>query len=166
MSFKYDLYLDQHRNGVMKAFYWIEENIPEYLEGNDVDIENLLRKHDASKNEQDEYDAYDAYFYGRNRSYEVVRNFNKAFLLHLHRNPHHWQYWVLIQDDPGHDEIVFDMPREYIIEMICDWWSFSWNSGKLDEILSWYDEHKDYIKLSENTREIVENILEAIKDRL
>ena len=166
MSFKYDLYLDQHRNGVMKAFYWIEENIPEYLEGNDIEIENLLRKHDASKNEKDEYDAYDAYFYGGNRSYEVVREFNKAFLLHLHRNPHHWQYWVLIQDDPGDDEIVFDMPREYIIEMICDWWSFSWNSGKLDEILSWYAEHKDYIKLSENTRKIVENILEEIKDRL
>ena len=31
MSFKYDLYLDQHRNGVMKAFYWIEENIPEEI---------------------------------------------------------------------------------------------------------------------------------------
>lgn len=166
MSFKYDLYLDQHRNGVMKAFYWIEENIPQYLEGNDTEIENLLRKHDTSKNEQDEYDAYDAYFYGKNRSYEVVREFNKAFLLHLHRNPHHWQYWVLIQDDPGDDEIVFDMPREYIIEMICDWWSFSWNSGKLDEIFSWYAEHKDHIKLSENTRKIVENILEAIKDRL
>lgn len=166
MSFEYDLYLDQHRNGVMKAFYWIEENIPEYLQGNDVEIENLLRKHDASKNEQDEYDAYDAYFYGGNRSYKVVREFNKAFLLHLHRNPYHWQYWVLIEDDPGHDEIVFDMPREYIIEMICDWWSFSWNSGKLDEMLSWYAEHKDYIKLSENTRKIVENILEAIKDRL
>lgn len=166
MSFKYDLYLDQHRNGVMKAFYWIEENIPQYLESNDVEIENLLRKHDASKNEQDEYDAYDAYFYGGNRSYKVVREFNKAFLLHMHRNPHHWQYWVLIQDDPGDDEIVFDMPREYIIEMICDWWSFSWNSGKLDEMLSWYDEHKDHIKLSKNTRKIVENILEAIKDRL
>ena len=166
MSFEYDLYLDQHRNGVMKAFYWIEENIPQYLEDNDVEIENLLRKHDSSKNEQDEYGAYDAYFYGGNRSYKVTSEFNKAFLLHMHRNPHHWQYWVLIQDDPGNDEIVFDMPREYIIEMICDWWSFSWNSGKLDEMLSWYDEHKDYIKLSENTREIVENILEAIKDRL
>lgn len=166
MSFEYDLYLDRHRSGVMKAFYWIEENLPEYLEGNDIEIENLLRNHDASKNEQDEYDAYDAYFYGGNRSYEVVREFNKAFLLHLHRNPHHWQYWVLIQDDPGHDEIVFDMPREYIIEMICDWWSFSWNSGKLDEMLTWYAEHKDYIKLSENTRKIVENILDDINTKL
>ena len=64
MSFEYDLYLDQHRSGVMKAFYWIEEKIPEWLEGRDIEIENIIRNHDASKNEQDEYDAYDAYFYG------------------------------------------------------------------------------------------------------
>lgn len=166
MSFEYDLYLDQHRSGVMKAFYWIEENIPEWLEGRDIEIENIVRNHDTSKNEQDEYDAYDAYFYGGNRSYEVVRDFNKAFLLHLHRNPHHWQYWVLIQDDPDHEEIVFDMPREYVIEMICDWWSFSWNSGKLDEIFTWYDEHKNYIKLGKQTRKTVESILTEIKNKL
>ena len=166
MSFEYDLYLEKHRSGVMKAFYWIKENIPECLEGRDIEIENILRKHDASKNEQNEYNAYDAYFYGGNRSYEVTYECDKAFLLHLHRNPHHWQYWVLIQDDPGHEEIVFNMPLEYIIEMICDWWSFSWNSGKLDEIFTFYDEHKDYIKLSKDTRKIVESILDKIKDKL
>ena len=71
------------------------------------------------------------------------------------RNPHHWQHWVLINDDPGEGEVLLEMPYNYIIEMICDWWAFSWEKGNLSEIFSWYDEHKDYIKLHPNTRETV-----------
>ena len=58
------------------------------------------------------------------------------------------------------------MPYNYIIEMICDWWAFSWNSGNLNEIFDWYDEHKDYMKLSEKTHKMVEDILSKIKDKL
>nr|DAE02562.1 MAG TPA: hypothetical protein [Siphoviridae sp. ctmYS12] len=29
-----------------------------------------------------------------------------------------------------------DMPYNYIIEMICDWWAFSWNKGNLQEIFN------------------------------
>ena len=166
MSNEYDQYLINHRSGVRKAFYWIRENVPECLDSRNIEIEHIIMNHDASKDEADEYQAYDAYFYGGNRSYNVVYEFNKAFLLHLHRNPHHWQYWVLIQDDPNHDEVIIDMPLEYIIEMICDWWSFSWISENLMEIFDWYDEHKDYIKLSTKTRRIVENILDKIRIRL
>lgn len=54
----------------------------------------------------------------------------------------------------------------YIIEMICDWWAFSWEKGNLSEIFSWYDEHKDYIKLHPNTRETVEDILWELRGRL
>lgn len=41
-------------------------------------------------------------------SYEVVENFNRAWLLHIHRNPHHWQHWVLINDDPELGETVLE----------------------------------------------------------
>ena len=58
------------------------------------------------------------------------------------------------------------MPYNYIIEMICDWWSFSWRTGKLDEIFNWYDAHKDYMKLSDSTRKTVETILAMIKVKL
>lgn len=58
------------------------------------------------------------------------------------------------------------MPYNYIIEMICDWWAFSWNSENLNEIFDWYDKHKNYIKLSDNTRKTVEDILSKIKDKL
>ena len=58
------------------------------------------------------------------------------------------------------------MPYNYIIEMICDWWAFSWNSRNLNEIFDWYDEHKNYMKLSDATRKTVEDILSKIKKRL
>lgn len=58
------------------------------------------------------------------------------------------------------------MPIEYILEMICDWWSFSWSKDRLYEIFDWYDGHKKYIKLSKNTRKTVEDILDKIHRKL
>ena len=168
MSKQYDLYLEQHRSNVAKGFYWIQENLPELL----IDIpgvsyeHQICYSHDYSKNESDEYEAYDAYFYGGNRSYKVVQDFRYAWLNHIHRNPHHWQYWVLINDDPDEGEIILDIPYNYIIEMICDWWAFSWNKRNLNKIFDWYEEHMDYMKLSDATRKTVEDILSKIKKKL
>ena len=166
MSKEYDNYLEQHKANVRKGFEWLRENIPGIVE-NIPNLEwQICFNHDQSKTEPDEYEAYDAYFYGGNRSYQVVQDFNYAWLLHIHRNQHHWQYWMLQNDDPELGEIVLDMPMNYIIEMICDWWSFSWSKGDLMEIFKWYEERKNYIKLSEMTRGEVENILNMMKDKL
>jgi hypothetical protein len=167
MSLAYDNYLEQHKGNVRKGFEWIRDNLPELL----IDIygvnyeHQICYEHDYSKSEPDEYAAYDNYFYG-NRSYQVVQEFNKAWLLHIHRNPHHWQYWVLINDNPDEGEIILDMPYNYVLEMICDWWAFSWNKGNLTEIFNWYDQRKDYMKLSNNTRKTLEDILKKIKEKL
>lgn len=166
MSIQYDSYLEQHKANVKKGFEWMCENTPEVLQG-DFDYEwQICLNHDHSKTETDEYEAYDAYFYGGNRSFDVVQNFNKAWLLHIHRNPHHWQHWVLINDEPNEGEIVIQMPINYIIEMICDWWAFSWSKGDLTEMFSWYEERKDYIKMHKNTRKTVEDIFAKIKEAL
>ena len=168
MSREYDLYLQEHKENVFKGLEWIHENLSEVLEGcNYGALEQQIRyNHDASKIEIDEYIAYDRYFYGGNRSYAVVQEFNYAWLQHIHRNPHHWQHWVLINDDPDEGTMAIDMPYNYIIEMICDWWSFSWSKGDLREIFKWYDEHKDHMKLGDKTRKIVENILNEINKKL
>ena len=168
MSVRYDDYLREHKNNVFKAFEWLCLNTPEVFPNQACQQTaeyNCSYLHDDSKEQLDEYDAYDEYFYG-NRSYQVVQDFNKAWLLHIHRNPHHWQYWVLINDDPNEGIKCIDMPDEYIIEMICDWWSFSWKSGNLNEIFTWYDEHKAHMKLSDYTRKRVEFILDTIKTKL
>lgn len=164
MSAEYDRYLIEHKNNVRKGYEWMRNYLPNLVNG--LGDWNTNFAHDESKSQRDEYEAYDAYFYGGNRSYQVVQAYNRAWLLHLHRNPHHWQHWVLINDDPEEGEVLLDMPMEYIIEMICDWWSFSWKTGNLYEIFNWYEEHKDHIKLSVRTRNIVENILENIEWKL
>lgn len=96
----------------------------------------------------------------------IIEAFNRAWLMHIHRNPHHWQYWVLINDEPKEGTILIEMPYPYIIEMICDWWAFSWIKGDLSEMFAWYKDHADYIKLHNNTLSIVEEILEIIRTKL
>lgn len=166
MSNQYDRYLENHKANVRKGFEWMLENLPELVR----DIPGLewqtMFAHDQSKSEPDEYEAYDAYFYGGNRSYSVVQEYRKAWLLHLHRNPHHWQHWILINDDPEEGEIILEMPDNYILEMICDWWAFSWADGNLSEIFNWYDEHKKYMKLHPDTRKRVEYILGRMKEKI
>ena len=168
MSRQYDYYLEQHKGNVAKAFNWIKENLPELIvDMGTVDYEHqICFLHDHSKSQSDEYEAYDAYFYGGNRSYQVVQNFNHAWVKHIHRNPHHWQHWILLNDDPNEGEIILDMPYNYILEMICDWWAFSWNKGNLREIFDWWNEHREWIKLSDKTRETVVYILSAIAKKL
>lgn len=164
MSVQYDNYLTEHKENVAKGFRWLKENIPEVIEDG---LEwQICFNHDASKTDPEEYDAYDAYFYGNNRSYSVVQNFKKAWLRHIHNNPHHWQHWILINDEPKEGMVVIDIPYIYVVEMICDWWAFSWTKGDLNEIFRWYEDRKDYMKLSANTRISVEYILGKMKDKL
>ena len=166
MSKEYDAYLEKHKENVRRGYIWLQTNLPELFDGKQDGAWKTDFKHDQTKFNADEYAAYDAYFYGGNRSFAVVDAFRRAWLLHIHRNPHHWQHWVLINDDPNEGEMLLEMPYNYIIEMICDWWSFSWQKGNLSEIFNWYDEHSAYIKLAPKTKETVENILWAIRGRL
>ena len=172
MSREYDLYLVEHKANVMKGFNWLCEHI---FKGNDgLYINDALDKlaftitdHDNSKYEPAEYDAYDAYFYGDDKPRKVIQeNFDRAWLHHIHENPHHWQYWVLINDDADLGTVALKMPPEHVIEMICDWWSFSWKSGNLYEIFSWYEKNKDHIILNVNTRDWVEDILGLMRKAL
>ena len=167
MSYEYDQYLINHKNNVKRGYDWLLENLPGIFEGNSADYEwALCINHDSSKTHMDEYDAYDKYFYSGNRSYEIVQKFNKAWNTHIHKNEHHWQHWVLINDDPKEGTIALAMPNVYIIEMICDWWSFSWSQDKLEEIFNWYHDHKDYIILHPNTKKKVESILKQMAEKL
>lgn len=96
MSQKYDEYLEKHRQAVKKAYQWIAAYIPELT---DVEATRNIEFHDMSKNTPDEYTPYDNYFYGE-QTPAIIEAFNRAWLMHIHRNPHHWQYWVLINDEP------------------------------------------------------------------
>ena len=163
MSKEYNKYLQEHRANVAAAYYWIKENTPELLIDDDYERQ-ITAAHDKSKSDADEYDAYDNYFYGPDQSYDAKVAFNNAWLNHIHKNKHHWQYWILRNDDSTED--VLDMSYKYIIEMICDWWSFCFKENKLDGIFTWYNTNKTNIKLSDVTRIGVEYILKRINEKL
>ena len=172
MSFEYDLYLANHKANVMRAFDWLVANV--LTKDNDLGIErsviesvaHTITLHDSSKYSAEEYDAYDNYFYGEVYTEYVQRRFERAWLHHIHNNKHHWQHWILTNDDSQLGNVALRMDRKYVVEMICDWWAFSWKNGNLYEIFDWWDSNKDYMILHDDTRKLVEDILEAIKKKL
>lgn len=165
MSKEYNQYLQEHRANVAAAYYWIKENTPELLIDDDYERQ-ITSAHDKSKSDADEYDDYDAYFYGPDQSYDTKVAFNNAWLNHIHKNKHHWQYWVLNNDDPQDGEVLIEIPYNYVIEMVCDWWSFGFKQNDLSSLFQWYNDHKNYIKINDNTRNQLEYILEKINKKL
>lgn len=162
MSAKYNEYISEHIDNVKKAYFWLKDHAIIDFKEDEADFLKQLNIHDLSKYGEKEYDAYDKYFYGT-KTKEVEKEFNYAWLHHIHANPHHWQHWILKHDDEP--EEVLEMPIKYAVEMICDWWSFSHKTGNLYEIFDWYEKHKGMV-LHEKTRKFVEDTLDKIKQEL
>ena len=169
MSLEYDKYLREHRGNVLKAYSWLRTTFP-FGFGPDLkfqvnDILPQIEKHDESKDREIEYIPYDDYFYLRksSRTSFVVNEFYEAFLMHMHANPHHWQYWVLLPDSQGESVRTIFMPYNYVVEMVCDWFSFSLKSGAIDEIFDYYLAHKMHIQLHKESRRYLETLLDAME---
>lgn len=164
MSLAYDEYLAEHIGNVNKGLHWMLDNLPLTQEEKSAIEEIVSSMHDNSKYDTAEYDAYDQYFYGGNQSYAVKLAFNYAWLHHIHHNPHHWQYWVLLEDDPetGVPFKTLQIPLPYIFEMIADWWTFSWKNNNLFEIFNWYADHRHKQFIHPESRKMLENILKKI----
>lgn len=168
MSMEYDTYLLEHISNVQKGLEFFKKHMPDVLHDDKgfigYALEEQFANHDKSKYDEEEYAAYDAYFYGGNKTQAVLDEFNRAWLHHIHHNPHHWQYYILIQDDD--ETVCVEMPYCYVLEMICDWWAFSWKKGDLFEIFKWYEDHKKHIQLGLETRKTVEDILNRLRAKL
>lgn len=125
MSNRYDEYIDCHVANVKKAYqYLVDHNI---VPDNEK-TKYIISLHDLSKDTNDEYYVYDHHFYNTEfpvSATDIQKSFDAAWLHHIHWNKHHWQHWVLLNDDGTWYPL--QMPYSYVIEMVCDWWSFSWN---------------------------------------
>ena len=116
--------------------------------------------HDMSKFLPSEWNAYAEYFYGKEltvtplmRDYRKDK-FDKAWLKHLHRNPHHWQYWMLQNDSDGLE--LLEMPEDYMREMLADWRGASRAIKGFDDTVNWYIANKDKMQLHLGTRVWIE----------
>ncbi|MBS8266329.1 hypothetical protein DYI25_18055 [Mesobacillus boroniphilus] len=83
--------------------------------------------HDLSKFNPKEFLPYTKKFF-LDRKIDSIdeKKWKFAWLHHQHKNKHHWEYWVV---DPNQKQAL-PMPRKYLLEMVCDWRSFSRRWGK------------------------------------
>jgi len=127
--------------------------------------------HDLSKFRPSELLPYARYFYEPDGSPRTRRDktgyykaaetgdhaFDIAWMHHQHRNPHHWQYWVLPLDDGG--VRALRMPEEYVLEMVADWRGASLAQGYGSDVVPWYLEHMHLMTLHPETRWDVEDLI-------
>ena len=151
---EYRKYIIAHKERVSKFADWLKKNLPEIF--NNVDMsafDEVIKEHDESKFSEEEFDAYAKHFYDDD---DYSLEYDNAWEHHWMNNEHHPEHWL------GQD-----MPYIYILEMLCDWGSFSIDKGNLKELIDYYyseardDEEKN---LSDNTKIIIEEILDKIEN--
>lgn len=153
---EYEKYIIGHKERVKQFADWLKENLPDVFEGVDLEaFDEVIAEHDESKFSDEEFEAYALKFYGKQdingKPLDYVPGYDEAWLHHWMNNEHHPEFWL------GED-----MPLIYILEMLCDWGSFSIDKGDLTELSKYYyeqardDEEKN---LSDSTKEIIEDIL-------
>lgn len=134
--------------------------------------------HDLSKFSPAEWSPYVDYFYDTWPPYATVsayhktyygdkwtqewaeERFDRAWLHHQHANPHHWQWWLLREDDG--ETKVLAMPEDYIREMVADWWGAGMALGKPDT-RGWYEANQHKMALHPHTRSRVETLLDELE---
>jgi hypothetical protein len=101
--------------------------------------------HDWSKFRPSEWGPYAHSFHGpwdyKDRPAWLVRAFDEAWLHHQNRNKHHWQYYLLVQDDD--QDKALPMPDKYRREMLADWRGAGRAYTGADNTKSWYLERCD-----------------------
>ena len=154
---------------VLEHKYWV------YVEGRKLGVGRWqLLCHDLSKFSRAEWSPYVRKFYGKllspkdkkkHTNQQVTYDFKRAWLHHQNVNPHHWQYWFLLNEF-GCPEKALEMPREYMLEMVADWRGVSRVKHKnhtdeeiTQEVRDFYINTLKYRKLHENTQKEVERML-------
>ncbi len=77
-------------------------------------------KHDLSKYSPTEFFESAKFWTGTGspiNEAKAAQGYSKAWLHHKGRNTHHWAYWT---DDFSKGTIVYDMPKNDFVELVCD----------------------------------------------
>ena len=149
---EYRDYILAHQARVEKFADRLLEHCPEVLDEVDPDVFwDLIKAHDESKFSEEEFEPYAQKWFGDGIK---TPEYEEAWKHHWMNNEHHPEYWL------GED-----MPYIYILEMLCDWGSFSIDKGDLSDLSDfYYNKAKDDPEknLSQKTKTIIEEIIEKI----
>lgn len=171
-------YLNKHIGGVIRA--WEDVLRPALEEADDqmvldqVDLDKLglqVYNHDRSKYDSEEFNGYCNHWYPQDGS-EVEHtadrtsddaSYDYAWSHHQHNNPHHSQYWLIVKDDG--EVQALDIPMNYILEMLCDWHSFSQDPGE-NTAYDWWMKNRDRFIMSDATIANIDHCIEYLKTPL
>lgn len=76
--------------------------------------------------------------------------FDFAWLLHQKRNRHHWQWWILPEDEGGVK--VLPMPVKVVLEMLCDWRGAGRAQYSETSVLEWYLANRGKMTMCQQTK--------------
>jgi hypothetical protein len=141
--------------------------------------------HDLTKLKPQQWRAYLRHFYGewpsidevvhirrRNgvepkwNAWSVKQSFDLAWNDHQKSERHHWQYWVLIEDDKPTPRAL-EMPYKTIKHMVADWIGATKAAGSDEPIEAtqhWYLDRRYKIVLHARSRATVEYLLRLYTD--
>lgn len=132
--------------------------------------------HDMSKFYPSELIPYAKFFYNSDGSPRQIRDktgyykptdtgdkaFDFAWLLHQKRNRHHWQFWILPEDNGGTK--ILEIPIRDIMEMVCDWRGAGKAQGNFndDATINWYEKNKEKMTIHPDSRKIIELFIQNL----
>lgn len=125
-----------------------------------------LANHDNSKWSTEEFLPYAINFQGDKSPVlkgDVKEDFARAWLHHIHCNPHHWQHWIFPDGySPKETKIengVMIMPSAYALEMIADWMGASMAYTGFWDMTDWLYKNMPNVRLHSFTAQYVRGVL-------
>lgn len=126
--------------------------------------------HDLSKYHPVEFLAGVKYYQGYRspiNAEKEVKGYSLGWLHHKGKNKHHWEYWLdnanANRNDAIHGIIAIEMPKEYVVEMVCDRIAASMNYQKENytdaSALEYLMNGKDYVYMHPNTFKLTKHLL-------
>lgn len=124
--------------------------------------EEELASHDESKWSLSEFPGYALHFHGGG----APDRFAKAWLHHIHHNPHHWQHWIFPDGFAPKGSKVENgcvvMPMHYALEMVADWMGASMAYTGSWDMTNWLRENIPRIRVHSETAAYLRQVLGSI----
>lgn len=151
-------WLEDFDESLRKHIFYVREA------GKQIGVSLLqLEMHDLSKYSMEEFPYYARQFHGDKADPD---GFARAWLHHIHNNPHHWQHWIFPDGfTPKGSNIengVAEMPYHYALEMIADWMGASYVYTGSWDMQEWLFKNIPRIILHSDTAEYVRQTLDML----
>jgi hypothetical protein len=104
-----------------------------------------------------------------NNAEREAKGYSMAWLHHKGRNKHHLEYWIDYSMNPKEGMIGLEMPKRYLVEMVCDRIAASrtYRGDKYKDSDPWeYFAHsREHYMIHPKTEEELEFLLRMLKEK-